>query len=252
MYVSSSVHILLSLRESHHVLTSYIGNKSYDRMCCPQTDYAYRYIAKHSSEAEASADLRQALLNTSYITSLIKFERTGLSLNICDLLLEFLSFLKCSVGHACLVITPHTLTLIFYFQKFTDTEELYLHHRNIYDSIIRERIANFPLDFGFTVFMVLIEMEASVGEGELALDFIDYFPTAEGGDIARNDNYSTLSFDPTESGSLDRSCCVLLGEFFTDPVRGGSYVIDGPKYALVAGFLLDCFIEPCPERKFLE
>ena len=143
----------------------------------------------------------------------------------------------------------HHSSLIFYFQKFTDTEELYLHHRNIYDSIIRERIANFPLDLGFTVFMVLIEMGAKVGKASLALDFIDYFPTVKGG-IARN--YSTLSFDLTKTKSVTHDCCVLLGKFLTDPVRGGNYFIDSSRYALVAKFLLDCFIEPCPERKFLE
>ena len=75
-------------------------------MCCPRTDYAYRNIVKHFSEAEPSADLREALLNTRYITSLIRFEQTGSSGIICDLLLEFLSFLKRSVGHVCLIITP--------------------------------------------------------------------------------------------------------------------------------------------------
>ena len=98
--------------------------------------------------------------------------------------------------------------------------------------------------------MVLIEMEARVG-GDLILNFIDYFPTVEGG-IASN--YSTLSFDPTETESLtcSSSSCMLLGEFFTDPVRGGNYFIDGAKYALVARFLLDFSIEPCPERNFFE
>ena len=87
-------------------------------------------------------------------------------------------------------------------------------------------------------------MKANAGKARLTLNFINYFPTVEGGPR----NYSTLSFDPKETGP---SCCVLLGDFFTDPARGGNYVIDSPKYALVAKFLLDCFIEPCPERKFL-
>ena len=128
-------------------------------------------------------------------------------------------------------------------------EELYLHHRNIYDSIIRERIANFPLDLEFIVFMVLIETKASVGRGGLSLRSLDYFTTLGGG-IARN--YSILSFHPMETGTLGRSCCMLLADFFTDPVRGGNYVIDSAKYALVATFLLDCFIEPYPKRKFFE
>ena len=250
MYVFSSVHILLS-RESHHVLTSYIDDSDgfFDGICCPRTDYAYCNIVEHSSKAEPSADLREALLNTRYITSLIKFEQTISNFwDICYFLLEFLSFLKCSVGYVCLTITP--LFPDFLFQKFTDTEELYLHHRNIYDSIIRERISNFPLDFGFTVFMVFIKMKARVGK-ELPVGFMDYFPPTEGG-IASH--YLTLSFCPTEDASdfLDSSCCVLLGEFFTDPVRAGNYFLDGAKYALVAGFLLDCFIKPCPEREFLE
>ena len=97
--------------------------------------------------------------------------------------------------------------------------------------------------------MVLIEMGARVGKASLALDFMDYFPTVEGG-IASH--YSTLSFCPRKAEFLNSSCCVLLGEYFTDPVRGGNYFIDGAKYALVARFLLDCFVEPCPERKFLK
>ena len=99
--------------------------------------------------------------------------------------------------------------------------------------------------------MVLVEMGARDGGERLALNFIGYFPTVEGG-IARN--YSTLSFEPMETEAtegLTYSCCVLLGEFFTDPVRGGNYSIDGPKYALVSRFLLDCFIEPHPEDHFL-
>ena len=137
----------------------------------------------------------------------------------------------------------HHFYLISYFQKFTDTGELYLHHRNIYDSIIRERIANFPLDLGFIVSMVSIEMAANIGLG-WRFSYINYFPTVEGG-IAR-----ILSFDWMATRSMCSSCCMLLRDFFTDPVRAGGYVIDGPKYALVARFLLDCFIEPRPERKF--
>ena len=99
--------------------------------------------------------------------------------------------------------------------------------------------------------MVLIEMNARVGRDRerLALNFMDYFPTVEGG---IKSHYSTLSFYPRWSESIGSSSYVLLGEFFTDPVRGGNYFIDGPKYALVSRFLLDCFIEPCPECKFLK
>ena len=76
-----------------------------------------------------------------------------------------------------------------------------------------------------------------------------YFPTVEVG-IVRN--YSTLYFDPMGNFILNDDYHMLLEEFFTDPARAGTYVIDGPKYALVARFLLDCFIEPCPEQRFLE
>jgi hypothetical protein len=42
----------------------------------------------------------------------------------------------------------------------------------------------------------------------------------------------------------------FLEEYFFDPVHGGKYVLDGSKYALVARFLLDCFIQPCSEQEF--
>ena len=92
------VYFILS-RVSRHVLTSAIGHTSLSGKCSPQIRYAYRYILKHSSEAEPSADLREALLKTRYIVSLIKFEQTGSSQYICNLLLKFLSFLKRSVGY---------------------------------------------------------------------------------------------------------------------------------------------------------
>jgi len=44
---------------------------------------------------------------------------------------------------------------------------------------------------------------------------------------------------------------MLLTEFLTDPGRAGEHALDGPKYALVAKFFLDCFILPCSEHKFL-
>ena len=59
------------------------------------TEYAYDDIITHLSKAELSADLREALLNTTYITSLIKLEHWPIS----HLLVKFLSFLKSSVGY---------------------------------------------------------------------------------------------------------------------------------------------------------
>lgn len=57
--------------------------------------YAHRHIADHLSEAEPSADLRDALLNTNYITSLIANQTPW---EIGYLLADFLSFLKGSVS----------------------------------------------------------------------------------------------------------------------------------------------------------
>ena len=68
-------------------------------MCRPRMHYAYHFIVDHLSEAEPYADLREALLNTCYITSLIKFEQAGFhSWQMGDLLAKFLSFLIRSVG----------------------------------------------------------------------------------------------------------------------------------------------------------
>ena len=76
-------------------------------MCYPRMQYAYRNITKHLSKAEPSADLREALLNTCYITSLIQFEER---LHISVILAKFLFFLKDSVG-ICYPMPLYYLTL---------------------------------------------------------------------------------------------------------------------------------------------
>jgi hypothetical protein len=60
-------------------------------------EYAYRGVLEHLSEAKPSADLREALLNTHYIASLIKL---GLHepWQIYSLV-DFLTFLRSSVGY---------------------------------------------------------------------------------------------------------------------------------------------------------
>jgi hypothetical protein len=105
------------------------------------------------------------------------------------------------------------------------------------------------LDLGTFVFLVLIASPALFDKTIFASNLIHHFPPVQG---RTWDNYLALSFIP--------ECCdyspvpddVLLKEFLTDPIRAGKYVLDGSKYALVARFLLDCFIQPCPEQAFLE
>jgi hypothetical protein len=143
--------------------------------------------------------------------------------------------------------------LILYLQKFTDTDDLYLHHRNIYDSIIRQRIAKFPLDLGSFVFLVLIASPL-FDKNNFAWELIHHFPPVEG---RTQDNYTALCFSHPQVLRIFNdlpypALDTFLGEFLTDPIRAGKYVLDGTKYALVARFLLDCFIQPCPEQAFLE
>ena len=61
------------------------------------------------------------------------------------------------------------------------------------------------------------------------------------------ENYPALSFYSMHPLAHPVPYDVLLGEFLTDPNRAGKYVLDGSKYALVARFLLDGFLQPCPE-----
>jgi len=194
---------------------------------CASVGYALRCIIRHLFEAEPSPDLREALLNTSYISVLSKLETSRYSSQISDLLVDFLFSLKSL--------------------KFTDTEDLYLHHRNIYDRIMRKRIADLPLDFGSIVGLVLAGLHPNIG---LLLNsnkyFTHYFPAVEGG-LPRI--YSTLHFQqlPNSSGSHYK---MLLTEFLNDPGRAGEHALDGPKCALVARFLLDLLIAPCSEHNF--
>ena len=130
-------------------------------------------------------------------------------------------------------------------QKFTDTEDLYLHHRNIYDSIMRERIADFPLDFGSIVGLVLAGLHPTTGLLKFKQYFTDYL-LVEGG-LSRV--YATLYFQLPGYKQSSRYL-MLLTEFLTDPGRAGEHALDGPKCARVARFLFDCFIPPCSERNF--
>ena len=209
-------------------------------------DYALRRIFRHLSQAEPSADLREALLNTCYITVLIKLETCDYSSRVSDLLANFLFFLEGSVSiHSSLYsisLTRHCL------QKFADTVDLYLHHRNIYDRIMRKRIADFSLDFGSIVGLVLAAgLRPNIGLLSFSKYFSDYFPAVEGG-FSRI--YQTLYFRPPGIQSGSRYP-ILVTEFLTNPGRAGEHALDGPKCALVAGFLLDCFIPPCSERNFV-
>ena len=132
-------------------------------------------------------------------------------------------------------------------QKFTDTEDLYLRHRNIYDRIMHKRIADLPPDLGSIVGLALAELLPTIGLWNF--NFTDYFPAVEGG---LNRIYQTLYFRGPQLAHPSHLYRMLLTEFLTDPGRAGKHALDGPKCALVAKFLLDCFISPCSERNFFQ
>ena len=123
---------------------------------------------------------------------------------------------------------------------------------------MRKRIADFSVDFGSIVGLALAGLHLNISK-LLNKPFTDYFPAVEGGLLRI---YQTLHFQrlahirdsfPFEplAGIQDSCYLVLLTEFLTDPGRAGEHALDGPKCALVAKFLLDCFVPPCSERNFL-
>ena len=108
-YINSSMHadiaqLYLSHIRVHDFLAPSIAY-SFSSTSHGGITYAYRDVLPHLSEAEPSADLREALLNTRYITSLI---RLGLHepWKIYSLV-DFLTFLRSSVGYEW----PHYFTL---------------------------------------------------------------------------------------------------------------------------------------------
>ena len=141
----------------------------------------------------------------------------------------------------------YKIYLFLYLQKFTDTEELYLHHRNIYDGIIHKRIADFPLDAGFLFYLVLIEMGRHFYPNYLDLSCTDPLEVEDG----ILPIHSALSFNSKRDFFMTPDYYLLLGESLSQPVHAGKYVLDGQKYALAARFLLDYFIEPSLEDNFV-
>jgi hypothetical protein len=174
---------------------------------------------KHLKQAEPSADLREALLNTDYITSLIKLENTPPSVDIWNLLVAFLSFLKGSVGYistyARLLQHSH---LFLYSQKFTETEELYLHHRNIYDGVIHKRVADIPLNAELVCYLVLIAMLPHFRGKILHFTWTDPLNVQDG--ILQI--HSTLRFNPMQDFSMTLAYGQLLEESLSHPVHAGS------------------------------
>ena len=125
---------------------------------------------------------------------------------------------------------------------------------------MRKRIADFSVDFGSIVGLVLAGLYPKIsGLFDLNKPFTDYFPAVEGGLLRIYQTLyfrhlahirGSLRFEPL-GGPGRHSGFLLSGEFLTNPGRAGEHALDGPKCALVAKFLLDCFVPPCLERNFL-
>jgi hypothetical protein len=165
-------------------------------------------------------------------------------------LARFLSFLKGSESVSCMLTYAQILQhsyLFLHLQKFTGTEELYLHHRNIYDGIIHKRIADFPVDAKFVFYLILIEMLPHLNTKGLSLSWIDASNVEDG--IVHV--HSTLYFSSNHRFTMPLDYGLLLGESLSHPVHAGKYVLDGQKYALAARFLLDYFIQPSSVEYFL-
>ena len=222
-------------------MTSLIGLGGFH---CQTLNHAFYFLSEHLSNAELSGDLREALLNTGYVTVLTKFQ--SFNYKIPDLLEKFLSFLRFSVGIQCTLSLFHQSYLIYCLQTFTDTEDLYLHHRNIYDSIMCQRIADVSLNLGSFVGLAIGGLRPDIQLSKFNKSFTAHFPAVEGG---LSYIYQKLYFHWLDYQPYPYS--LMLTEFLTDPGRAGEHALDGTKCALVTKFLLDCFISPCSERNFV-
>ena len=113
---------------------------------------------------------------------------------------------------------------------------------------MRKRIADLPLYVGSIVGLFFVGLHSDIGLWDFNQYFTDYSPAFEGG---LSHIYQTLYFRrPCYTGKRSSRSVKLLTEFLTDPGRVGEHAVDGPKCALVARFLLDCFIPPCSGRNF--
>ena len=190
-------------------MTSLIGRSG--ESYCNTLNYVLHHISEHLSKAEPSGDLREALLNTCYTTFLTKLEL--FDSNIPGLLADFFSFLKVSVSIHCL----YSISLT----RFTVCRNLQIWRisiSNIYDKIMRRRIADVSLDLGSIVGLAL-----KLGLHPTTLlrfneSFKAHFPAVEGGPWRI---YQTLSCG-TLGYLLSSDSRMLLKEFLTDPGRAGS------------------------------
>ena len=111
-----------------------------------------------------------------------------------------------------------------------------------------KRIADVSLDFGSIIGLFVVGLQPKFDLWKFQQYFTDYFPTVKGG-LSRI--YQTLYFRPPGNLKSGSRYPMLATEFLTDPGRAGEHALDGPKYALVAIFFLDCLIPPCSERNFV-
>ena len=110
---------------------------------------------------------------------------------------------------------------------------------------MRKRIADISLDLGSIVYLVLAGWHRHIRFG--SEHFLEFFPAVERDLFTRI--IQKLFFKPSDSGQDSYS--QMLTEFLTDPGRAGEHALDGPKFALVTRFLLDCFIPPFSEWNFV-
>ena len=112
---------------------------------------------------------------------------------------------------------------------------------------MRKRIAPLHLDFGSIVGVVLVGLHRRFGLSKFNHCFTDYSPAVEGDPLRI---YQTLYFQSPDS-VLDPRSVKLVMDFLIDPGRAREHALDGPKCALVAKFVLDCFIPPVSVHKFV-
>ena len=129
-------------------------------------------------------------------------------------------------------------------QGFSNTDELYLHHRGAWDKILHKRLAQIESD---TISNAIV---ASVYTDSLhPTRIFEILNTASDGEVIDVDSDTWL--DTTLYGYLptsDASYRELLLEFLGDPIRVGKYILDGTKIATLANILMDYLIWPSDNK----
>ncbi|KDR66274.1 hypothetical protein GALMADRAFT_162161 [Galerina marginata CBS 339.88] len=179
--------------------------------------------------ANPTDELREMVLKTPFIQCIYSLVSEGRYAPWCDTLVDMLLMgLKTS--------------------GFSNTDELYLYHRGVWDQILHERLSMINSD----TMVDAIIVSAFIKNRDIYIDaenLADILVSVI--KLQMDDSHWLLNTFLQYIGPfMNPGYQELLLEFFADPIRAGKYMIDGTKFATLTKILLGFLVQSCNDKRY--